>query len=664
MAAEEAARGSFEQVPLAHLLIRALDAKFTGTLDIEPPDGGPQQLRLLGGLVAGVAVPDEYARLGELLVTAGALLEAELELALQKEGLLGQALIAEGHIDDATLKRALVLQVLRRAERLFGLPGDSSWVLTKNADLEEQLEHEPVRIDTPRLLWTGIHEYGEHGDLIESTMAALGDARLRIRRGAKLQRFGLSGAALTLATMLSSRSLTVDELLVTGAGDPDLVHRLLYVLTITRFIERRAGEVEVVADTTEVARVKLRRVAVRRKRAVAAVEAVKPVERHDPRSADTSPPPPAAETPPPSHAVLDPNDELDQQFEGALDALTPSESAAVAEVPADAGYAPPDDASAYDQGGYDDAAYDQGAYDDSGYDQGAYDDSGSDHQGYDESAPEQQGYDESAYDQRAYEESANAEQAAEEAQRPADPDASDDWLFLDGEDELSEDDMAALGAPPDSHDDWMFLARDDGGPKAPDSAAVADEEDLREEELRALEEAEHVDLDEAPADDELEASGERSIEQPRTQGAKEGEADEPEAPTSHETAVAPAEASAESLHEQALYELSQQRVEAALELCQRACAAEPNNWDYLASSVGIRAALPRPDLKVLLLDLDFIVREDGEHVAARYYRGLLRRRMGLDDGARQDFLRVLELEPDHPAAKAAIATLDSRAAGT
>ncbi|MBW2458870.1 MAG: hypothetical protein JRI68_30500, partial [Deltaproteobacteria bacterium] len=137
-----------------------------------------------------------------------------------------------------------------------------------------------------------------------------------------------------------------------------------------------------------------------------------------------------------------------------------------------------------------------------------------------------------------------------------------------------------------------------------------------------------------------------------------GPVTELEPPSDDEDAAQPEEdLPAGELHERAHTALSQDLPKEALELCRRACEGEPDNPDYAASSLWIQAKLPRPDLKVLTLDLDDLLRTHLDHVAARYYRGVLRRRLSYDSAAKLDFERVLDLDPDHAGAKAQLAEL-------
>jgi len=110
----------------------------------------------------------------------------------------------------------------------------------------------------------------------------------------------------------------------------------------------------------------------------------------------------------------------------------------------------------------------------------------------------------------------------------------------------------------------------------------------------------------------------------------------------------------DELRERALYALGCQDPETASRLCERATELAPDDLEFLATAAWVRAHLARPDLKVLLLEFDDLLLLEPEHVNARYYRAMLRRRLGQDAAARQDLEKVLALAPDHAAARAQI----------
>lgn len=113
------------------------------------------------------------------------------------------------------------------------------------------------------------------------------------------------------------------------------------------------------------------------------------------------------------------------------------------------------------------------------------------------------------------------------------------------------------------------------------------------------------------------------------------------------------------LHERALVAFAQQRFHEALKLCREACDGAPGEPDYVATSVWIRAQLDHAEVDLLLLDLDDVLRHHPDHVTARYYRALLRRRAGRHADARADLDRVLSIEPDHEGARQQLESLIS-----
>src|SRR5262245_58554163 len=123
------AEGDLGRTPLAHLLVYALDRRLTGqlSLSIAREDGSAltHVIDLRAGAPVHVRSSDNYARLGELLVEAGAIPQETLDEALALEGLLGDVLLVAGRIDRATLDRVVEEQFVRRVVRLFASPPET-----------------------------------------------------------------------------------------------------------------------------------------------------------------------------------------------------------------------------------------------------------------------------------------------------------------------------------------------------------------------------------------------------------------------------------------------------------------------------------------------------------------------------------------------------------
>jgi hypothetical protein len=119
-------------------------------------------------------------------------------------------------------------------------------------------------------------------------------------------------------------------------------------------------------------------------------------------------------------------------------------------------------------------------------------------------------------------------------------------------------------------------------------------------------------------------------------------------------------ASAPSMFETALTRLAERDLGGAFDACAKALELEPRHPDYLALGVWIRSMMAGADVKPLALELDEVLQRHEAHVPARYYRGMLRRRLGDDAGALRDLGRVLELAPQHADAARELKHLKSR----
>ncbi len=108
----------------------------------------------------------------------------------------------------------------------------------------------------------------------------------------------------------------------------------------------------------------------------------------------------------------------------------------------------------------------------------------------------------------------------------------------------------------------------------------------------------------------------------------------------------------------ALFDLAQTRLQAhdldgALEACLWAREADPGNLEIAALDAWIRGQRAGADLKGLTIELDELLSASPDHRNARYYRALLRKRLGDNAGAIRD-LRLLQKRtpPDAEATKA------------
>jgi hypothetical protein len=101
-------------------------------------------------------------------------------------------------------------------------------------------------------------------------------------------------------------------------------------------------------------------------------------------------------------------------------------------------------------------------------------------------------------------------------------------------------------------------------------------------------------------------------------------------------------------------------LQGALEACAHAREVGPDLPDYAAFSVWVRSTMPDADLRALAVEMDGIVRANEDLLTARYYRGVLRGRLGELQKAIDDLRSVLVTDPSHTEAERELRTLESR----
>ncbi len=98
----------------------------------------------------------------------------------------------------------------------------------------------------------------------------------------------------------------------------------------------------------------------------------------------------------------------------------------------------------------------------------------------------------------------------------------------------------------------------------------------------------------------------------------------------------------------------------ALELAEAALEREPGLVEAKLLSIMARSLRPHADLKPLSVEIDEVCTANHEHADAHYHRGLLRKRLGDDAGAKRDFDKALELDEAHLGAAHELATTAAR----
>jgi hypothetical protein len=606
-------RGTFERISLALLLIRALDRRWSGTLVVDPPSGHQQVLELKHGLVCRVLVSDGYARLGEIAVEHGILVNPELEQLLEGDRLLGQVLTERQIFDEQTLLRALVLQILRRLERMFGYPTETHWAFGPDVSAFDGMP-EGVRVDTLRVLWAGMSAHGEMGPWLERSIERIGDTPFQVKKSVDLRRFGFTGDARELVRVIREERVTTGELVLRGIAPEEICRRIVYLLAITRYLDFAAAAAastappldpasvvddlpsiseETVAEDLpqssepepssgarpasvapprRVARIRLRRVAV--KHSPAAPDPPGSGEIRVPSSSREGLP--SSDEPPSSDSVRldDPTacDRLRLELPSRLARLGEESPFSLLEVD-------PQQLKVCNDHEATDMLWD-------------------------------------AYERR-----------------------SRDWHpdHCPAQARDLREGMARVHAAMTD----AFAELCDHNSRAALLAGIEQPPTQAPQTMRST-------LDSASDGDSVPA-GPSDLRRPTMPSAG--------TPTSSGGRPADSRDSAVELHAKALMALSEQRIEQAEELCRSACEVDADNPDFQASLLWIRSHQEHADLTLIADGLAAVSQRHPEHVTASYYRGVVARRAGEKEDARAAFDRVLEIDPEHVGARLQIAEL-------
>jgi hypothetical protein len=233
--------GELSSTPFAHILVYAFDRRLAGTLYLEEPSGTPHVVSFARGAPVKVRAGDGYARLGELLIQAGAITEKALAGALSMPALLGDALVVGGFVDRDTLEETAETQFRMRMVRLFGLAAETRYRYVDRVDELAEWGGAPAAVDPLEVLWAGLREHAAASAALESTLKRLGASPLRLHASAAVERFAFAPAELEVAISMRERARSIGELGDLGIVSPETVRRMVYALAITRHIDIGGG---------------------------------------------------------------------------------------------------------------------------------------------------------------------------------------------------------------------------------------------------------------------------------------------------------------------------------------------------------------------------------------------------------------------------------------
>ena len=263
------AEGDLARTPFAHLLVYAVDRRLTGALFLrEPKAAGASPVehvvRFARGTPVKVRPGDGFARLGELLVEAGALSPETLVEALATKGLLGDVLLLAGCVERNRLEAMCDAQFQRRMTRLFTLPAETTFRYCDGH--VELLDYggDPASCDPLAILWAGIKAHGGTRPIVDATLSRLGELPLRLHPQATVTRLGLAEDEARAVERLHACPEALSAVAARDLLPGERLRQLVYALAITRQLDVGSssppvGALDVTRTTsTSVARLQLK----------------------------------------------------------------------------------------------------------------------------------------------------------------------------------------------------------------------------------------------------------------------------------------------------------------------------------------------------------------------------------------------------------------------
>jgi tetratricopeptide (TPR) repeat protein len=238
------AEGSLEKTPLVHLLVYLADRALTGSMVFVSPRANGAQYDVVyfaDGAPAKVRTGEPVAHLGEVLVEFGFLTEqarrATLATARQASELHGRVLVRTGAIDEKVLLTALCTQATRKLTHIFGVPNDTTFSFFEGTDLlEDWGGPELVVLDPLEQIWRAACARSNEA-VVDSTLARLGLATLKLHDATAAGRFGFGPAELRLVDRIRQSPSTLADLIASGVAPERATRLVVYVLLVTRYLD-------------------------------------------------------------------------------------------------------------------------------------------------------------------------------------------------------------------------------------------------------------------------------------------------------------------------------------------------------------------------------------------------------------------------------------------
>ncbi len=236
--------GTLERTPLIYSLVSLLERQSSGTLVLETPDGAKSALSVTHGIPTKMKLAEPVARLGALLAESGYLDESTKESTYQNAArakkLHGEYLVDSGTLEEGVLARALRSQLLRKLHWASELPVATAFGFYENHDFLARWAGDGIRISPCVVIWQLIRTSRELPAMAEF-IRRIESQVLTVHPRAAFGPFGFDLAELALVNALKQRPQTLKELEQLNVVSATTLHRIAYVLKLTRHLVTPSG---------------------------------------------------------------------------------------------------------------------------------------------------------------------------------------------------------------------------------------------------------------------------------------------------------------------------------------------------------------------------------------------------------------------------------------
>lgn len=247
---QPSAEGTLRETPLVHQWVYMLDRELTGSLVLIETDGTKHRVDLEAGLPVKARLGRPVHRFGDVLVDLGLATPEDIERALasttSEAGWIGQALVAQGTIDDETLRSALGVQLFRKLLMLGSLPGDTRFqYFNESAGLAGFGAPKRVQCDPLAVILASSRRLPD--EIVDAALARVHDVQLTVQPSIDLRRFGFTKEEQSVADLLLEKPTTLAEVANTGAK-ARAIAVVVYTFLITRHFQLGEARPPVGAD--------------------------------------------------------------------------------------------------------------------------------------------------------------------------------------------------------------------------------------------------------------------------------------------------------------------------------------------------------------------------------------------------------------------------------